>query len=72
MRVGTARPAACGSIIRVKPELHAVISWPQGEFDRLWSLALAGHLKFAHMAFTQPHYNSGLVMSASFRNELEE
>jgi hypothetical protein len=72
VRVGTSRPAACGSIIQAKPELHAVISWPQREYDRLWSLALAGHLKFAYIAFTQPHYNSALVVSASFGNELEE
>ena len=72
VRVGTSRPAACGSIIQAKPEMHAVISWPQREYDRLWSLALAGHLKFAYMAFTKPHYNSALVVSASFGTELEE
>jgi hypothetical protein len=41
-------------------------------FDRVWVLALSGHLKFARVYFTKPHYNSGLVVSASFSNELEE
>src|SRR5262245_12475531 len=29
MEVGTARPASCGAIIRVRPELQFVITWPQ-------------------------------------------
>ena len=41
MRVGTARPASCGAIIGAKPELHAAITWPQVEFDRVWTLAIA-------------------------------
>jgi hypothetical protein len=36
------------------------------------TLAISGHLQFAHVYFTKPHYNRGLVVSASFRNELEE
>jgi hypothetical protein len=35
MEVGTARPASCGAIIRARPELQCVITWPQHEFDRL-------------------------------------
>ena len=38
MEVGTARPASCGAIIRARPELQFVITWPQHEFDRLWSM----------------------------------
>lgn len=70
--VGTARPASVGSIIQVRPDVSAVLTWPQREYDRLWSLALAGHLKFAYLAFTKPHYGSALVVSASFGNEIEE
>jgi hypothetical protein len=70
--VGTARPASVGAIVGARPTLHAVISWPHVEFDRVWTLAIGGHLKLAHLYFTKPHYNSGLVVSASFSNELEE
>ena len=56
----------------MKPEMSVLISWPQREFDRLWALALSGHLKHAYLDFTAPHYNSGLVVSASFSNEVEE
>jgi hypothetical protein len=48
------------------------LTWPRQEFDQVWALALSGHLKFAHLYFTKPHYNSGLVVSASFSNEPEE
>jgi hypothetical protein len=69
---GTARPASVGAIIGARPELSVVLTWPQVDFDRVWALAVAGHLKYAHLYFTKPHYNSGLVVSASFSNELEE
>lgn len=72
VHVGTARPASVGAIIQVKPELSVVLTWSHVEFDRAWALALAGQLKFAHLYFTRPHYNSGLVVSASFSNELGE
>ena len=70
--VGTARPAAVGAIIQAKPELSVVLTLSHAEFDRVWALALAGQLKYSHLYFTKPHYNSGLVVSASFSNELEE
>jgi hypothetical protein len=72
LQVGTARPASVGAIINARPELHAVISWPHTDFDRVWALATGGHLKFAYLYFTKPNYNGGLVVSASFSNELEE
>jgi hypothetical protein len=72
LTVGTARPASVGSIIGAKPELQVVLPWTYAEFDRVWALALSGHLKFTHLYFTQPRYNRGLVVSASFSNELEE
>ena len=72
MQVGTARPACCGAIIGLKPVLEAVITWPHMEFDRLWALAMTGHLKWVHLYFTEPHYGHGLVVNASFGNEFEE
>ena len=71
-KVGTARPASVGAMLGAKPELSFGLSWLPDGFDRVWALALSGHLKFARVCFTKPHYNSGLVVSASFSNELEE
>jgi hypothetical protein len=72
IEIGTARPASCGTIIRARPELQLVIAWPQHEFDRLWSMVLGNRLTHAHFYFTKPHYNTGLVVNASFSTELEE
>jgi hypothetical protein len=72
VEIGTARPASVGSVLGARPELAFGLTWPQAEFDRVWTLAISGHLKFAHVYFTKPHYNSGLVVSASFSSELEE
>jgi hypothetical protein len=72
IKCGTARPACVGSVLGAKPELHFGLTWPRREFDQVWTLALSGHLKFARVTFTKPHYNSGLVTSASFSNEIEE
>lgn len=72
IEVGTAPPASCGAIIRARPELQFVLTWPQHEFDRLWAMVLGNRLTHAHFYFTKPHYNSGLVVSASFSRELED
>jgi hypothetical protein len=72
VQIGTARPASVGAVLDARPKLSFGLTWPQAEFDRIWNLAISGHLKFAHVYFTKPHYNSGLVVSASFSNELEE
>jgi hypothetical protein len=71
-KVGTARPASVGAMLGAKPELSFGLSWLPDGFDRVWALALSGHLKFARVCFTKPHDNSGLVVSASFSNEPEE
>jgi hypothetical protein len=71
-QIGTARPAAVGAIVQARPQLQFVLSWPHTDFDRVWALALAGRLTHGHVYFTKPHYNSGLVVSASFSTELEE
>jgi hypothetical protein len=68
----TYRPASCGAIVQVRPQLHFVLTWPHVDFDRVWAMAVAGHLRHAYIAFTKPHYGSGLVVNASFSNEVEE
>jgi len=35
-------------------------------------LALAGRLTHGYLYFTKPHYDTGLVASASFSNEASE
>jgi hypothetical protein len=72
LQVGTARPASVGAVIGIRPEFSIVLPLPQVDFDRIWALAVGGHLKYAHLCFTKPRYNHGLVVSASFTNELEE
>jgi hypothetical protein len=42
------------------------------DFDHLWPMALAGHLRHAHLRFTKPHHNTALVTSVSFSNERDE
>jgi hypothetical protein len=70
--VGTARPPGVGSIIQVRPRLVVVVSFTDSDFDRVWSLALSGHLTHAHIIFTEPHYNKARVTNLSFSNEHEE
>ena len=70
--VGTARPAAVGSIIRMRPEMSVVLTWPQADFDLVWAMAMGGQLKFAYLYFTRPHYCHSLVVSVSFSNVPEE
>jgi hypothetical protein len=35
LQVGTARPASVGAIIQARPVLHAVLTWPHVDFDRV-------------------------------------
>jgi hypothetical protein len=55
---GTARPASVGAVLGAMPELSFGLSWLPDAFDRVWALALSGHLKFARLYF-KPRYNSG-------------
>lgn len=71
-QIGPARPAGIGAVIGLKPEMSVVISWSHREFDRLWTLALSGQLRFADLLFTKPHYGKARVVNASFSTEREE
>lgn len=72
VEIGTARPAAVGSVIQVRPHIELVAALTHAEFDRVWAMALAGVLKHAYFACTKPHYNRALVTNLSFSNEPEE
>jgi hypothetical protein len=71
-RVGTARPASVGAIVDFHPHLQLVVSFLPADFDRLWTTALTGHLKYARLVFTTPHRNTSLVTSVSFSSKPEE
>ena len=70
--VGTARPVAVGAIIGIYDAVSVVVSLLPVDFDRLWVLALSGHLKFASLTFTPPKFRSALVVNMSFTSEREE
>ena len=72
VEIGTARPASIGAVIGMRQEMSVVLTWPQGDFGRVWAPAVGGLLKFGRLYFTTPRYNTGLVVSASFSNEREE
>jgi len=69
---GTARPASVGAIVQMRPHLSVVVTFPQTDFDRIWTLALGGRLKHGRLYFTKPHYNTALVVSMSVSDELDE
>ena len=72
LEVGTARPASVGAIAQIRPHVSVVVTFPQTDFDRVWTLALGGQLTHGRLCFTKPHYNTALVVSMSVSNELEE
>jgi hypothetical protein len=72
VRIGPARPAAIGSIIQLRLHVGVVASFPHRDFDRLWVMAQTGHLKYADLVFTRPHYNRARVVNLSFSNEMED
>jgi hypothetical protein len=69
---GTSNPPSVGAIIQLRPHVQAVVALPHADFDRAWSLATSGHLRFCWLAFTEPHRRSALVVSVSFASEREE
>jgi len=69
---GPTSPPSVGAIIQVRPKVQAVVGLPSLDFDRLWVLALTGHLRYSWMAFTEPHRGSARIVSVSFSNEIEE
>jgi hypothetical protein len=52
-----ARTASVGTIIGFRPHLQVVVLLNHRDFDGLWSMALTGHVRYAHLMFTKPHYN---------------
>jgi hypothetical protein len=59
LEVGTARPACVGSIIQIRPSVTAVVTFLHTDFDRLWSLALSGHLKTCASLFHEAAVTEG-------------
>jgi hypothetical protein len=70
LEVGTVRPTSVGAIIQARPHLQFVLTWSHADFDRVWMMVLGGQLTHDHFYLTKPHYDSGLVVSASSSTEL--
>lgn len=70
--VGSARPVAVGAIIGIRETVDAVVPLLPADFDRLWNLALSGHLRFASLTLTPPKYGRALVVNTSFSSVREE
>jgi hypothetical protein len=66
---GHSQPPRVGTVVQVRPQLTAVVAFPHATFDRLWSMALAGHLKHASIVFTKPQHRTARVEELSFSNE---
>ena len=71
-RTGSARPAAVGHIVGMRPHVEVLAAYSPIDFSYIWSLALSGRLTHAYLSFTKPHYNSATVLYMSFSNEREE
>ena len=56
----------------ISPVLRPAFFIPHRDFDRVWTLALSGQLKHAHIMLTPPRYQSAYVVSISFSTHLEE
>ena len=69
---GASNPPSVGAIVQLRPCIQAVIGLASADFDRVWSLATSGRLRYCWIAFTEPYRQSALVVSVSFSNEFEE
>ena len=68
---GASVPPSIGAIIQVRPTLTAVVRVPVADFDRVWSMAISGHLNYVHVVFTEPDRRSALIVSVAFSNKSE-
>jgi hypothetical protein len=71
-RPGTIGPPSIGSFIQFRPQISGVVAIPPADFDRIWSMAVSGHLKYVHVAFTEPHRRSSFIVSVSFSSKSED
>ena len=69
---GAGPPPWIGLVHGVRPVMHAAVFLPDRVFDRLWSLALSGLLKHAHIFLTPPRYQSAYVLNFSFSTQFKE
>ena len=59
-------------MIRTRPTVEVIAGFAPADFNYIWSLALSGHVTYAYMHFTKPHYGSATVLKLSFSSEYEE
>lgn len=65
-------PPSIGGIVQFRPHLQAVVHLPIAEFDRAWSLAISGHLKFCYFACTEPRKRYSAIVSVAMSNRSED
>jgi hypothetical protein len=61
-----------GLIHELRTVVRPVLFVPHRDFDRVWTLALSGHLRYAHLFLTKPHYRSAFVVNPSLSTHPEE
>lgn len=72
LNMGRAEIPCTGVISKVKPVLELSIRVSACEFQTLMALAVCGRLKYYRISFQTPHYNNGLVASATFHTSEQE
>ena len=70
--IGPVRPVSVGSMEVARSGMRGAVEVTHREFDRLWTMSLAGQLRHGYLAFTQPHYRTSLIVSISFSREKQE
>jgi hypothetical protein len=68
----TSNRPSVGAIIQTQPKVHAVVGLRTADFDRVWTMATTGQLRYCWLAFTEPYRRSALVVSVQFSNERVE
>lgn len=72
LSMGYAEIPCTGVISKVKPVFELSIRVSACEFQTLLALAICGRLKYYRVSFQTPHYNYGLVASATFHTSEQE
>jgi len=61
-----------GAVLQTRPVIVVYFGFPVSDFDRIWSLALSGELRYVRFVSEQPRYNKASVTSVSFSSVPEE
>jgi hypothetical protein len=65
--LGTGPPPWGGLVHQITPTLNLAVLVAHRDFDRLWKLALADNLKYAHIEITKPSSHRAYVLFSCAR-----